>query len=114
MGGKALAAVFAHVFLGVPRTEAGLMWVVLILVSIITSTLLVPTFVKRVKVPDAGKADALLRRSESAVERKAQALLDKLSGSARQELEHRLAAYKQAGTEGSLALAKWSVPSTMY
>ena len=86
MGGKALAAVFAHAFLGVPRTEAGLLWVVsipqaaatlaattvgfeiglfstavvnavlvLILVSIITSTLLVPTFAKRVKVPDAGE-----------------------------------------------------------
>jgi molecular chaperone DnaK len=55
------------------------------------------------KVADAGKAGALPRRSESAVERKAQALLAKLSGSARQELEERLAAYQQAGAEGSSA-----------
>jgi Kef-type K+ transport system membrane component KefB len=82
MGGKALAAVFAHVVLKVSRAEAGLMWVVstpqaaatlaattvgfeiglfstavvnavlvLILVSIITSTVLVPYFVKKVEVP---------------------------------------------------------------
>src|SRR5206468_10534836 len=84
MGGKALAAVFAHRGLKVSRTEATLMWVVstpqaaatlaattvgfeiglfstvvvnavlvLILVSIVTSTLLVPVVVARVDTPDA-------------------------------------------------------------
>src|SRR5215217_3132441 len=88
MGGKALAALFAHVGLKVSGDEAALMWVVsipqaaatlaatavgfeiglfstvvvnavlvLILVSIIASTLLVPVFVKRIGLPDSVDTD---------------------------------------------------------
>jgi Kef-type K+ transport system membrane component KefB len=97
LGGKALAAGFAHLFLGVPRVDSGLMWVVsipqaaatlaattvgfqiglfsttvvnavlvLILVSITASTVLVPTFVRRVSPPDA-EAPALGERVVLAV-----------------------------------------------
>lgn len=88
IGGKALAAVFAHAGLKVSRDQAGLMWavsmpqaaatlaatavgfeiglfstvvvnavLVLILVSIIASTLLVPVFVKRIALPDSVDLD---------------------------------------------------------